>query len=104
MKLNQNIDISLPVNDTTKKYRVLRSEDGINWIDITSSDLTPVNGKINFKTNHFTFFAVVEAGNNPITPEPPIVTPPPVATCNSLAVNPAIGVAPLSSSFTCNAT
>jgi hypothetical protein len=35
MELSQDVTISVPVNNTTKKYRILRSEDGINWIDIS---------------------------------------------------------------------
>jgi hypothetical protein len=35
MELSQNVTISMPIKNTTKKYRILRSEDGVNWTDIS---------------------------------------------------------------------
>lgn len=98
MELSQNVTLSIPVKNTSKKYRILRSEDGINWIDISLQDLTPANGKIEFQTNHFTFFAVVDVTppvvvppvvnppvNPPVVPPvtPPVVNPPTTSTSSS---------------------
>ncbi len=97
MKLNQKVGISFPVNDTTKEYRILRSEDGISWQDIVWTDIVPINGRLSFETDHFSFFAVVEAGNNPTIPEPEIPVNPPIINPNPVEP-PVVPNPPVSSS------
>lgn len=58
MKLNQNVWIELPVKEQNWQYKIISSEDWINWIEINNSFLTW--SFLKFQTDHFSYFALVK--------------------------------------------
>lgn len=74
MNLSQKVVISLPINKNTWKYRVLTSEDLLNWSEIPN--IIKSEWKIYFATNSFSYFAVYNEEDVVIPPViPPVVTP-----------------------------
>ncbi len=78
IKLNQKIKITLPIKNQSANYKILKSEDWINWIEIISIKNW---SNISFETNNFTYFALVNdvVVTPPVTPpvvSPPVTTPP----------------------------
>ncbi len=72
MQLNQPVQIKLPIQDTNGEYKVIKSEDGITWQEVVS---TQSWSNISFATNHFTYFAVYDTKKvvviPPVKPEEP---------------------------------
>ncbi len=78
MRLSQNVTLSFPVNTVTP-YRILSSEDGLNWSELAPS-VTPVNGRVSFSTPHFSLFAAVST----VAPLPPSCT---ISASNTTPMN-----------------
>lgn len=64
MNLNKKVDIEINNIDTSKYYKVIYSNDWINWNKVDDSDLIKDENKIIIKTNHFTIFAILETDIN----------------------------------------
>jgi len=62
MVLNTWVNIVLDVLDTSKKYRIYTSEDKKNWSIHTWLALE--NGKFVIKTNHFSYYLLVQVDDN----------------------------------------
>lgn len=60
MELNKPITVTVPAT-ANKEYRVITSEDGLNWSNVGSGALVPsgVSGKASFRTQKFSYFALV---------------------------------------------
>ncbi len=74
MKLNQRVSIEFSGVPLGERYRVISSQDGINWSDVESSGATyspSLTGSITVSTDHFSYFALF-AGS--------ILIPPPSCT------------------------
>ncbi len=59
MKLNREVDIELTNLWTWKYYKVLSSDDLVNWTYLPSF-MTDLDWKWSFKTNHFSYFALID--------------------------------------------
>ncbi len=59
MVLNQDVIIWTPLTDTSKDYVVLTSEDWQSWANLWTWSLA--SWKLYFKTNHFSYFALVDS-------------------------------------------
>lgn len=79
MSLNQPVTLSIPATPN-KVYRVITSEDGLNWSTVgANSDVSSgTNGKVSFNTQNFSYFALVLPT--------PIVPPTCTITASSIAV------------------
>ena len=64
LNLNQNVTIEVNNIDTTKNYKILTSEDWIEWYVLENSNITKVWNKLQFQTNHFSYFTIVEVDSN----------------------------------------
>jgi hypothetical protein len=60
MKLNREVKINIPLNNITKSYTVLTSEDGINWSKINDDNVKKISNSTDIITNHFSYFAIVD--------------------------------------------
>lgn len=69
MKLNQNVKISLPILSSTWTYKVITSEDWINWIEV--NNVIQNWNNLSFNTNHFSYFALYNTKNITTTPVNP---------------------------------
>lgn len=77
MELDRNVTLSFSGLAPSSEFRILRSEDGISWIDQSVSHVfSDSSGRISFPTSRFSYFAAVS------------VAPPPAPTC-SVAATPA---------------
>ncbi len=70
MNLNKAVQVEVDIPNTSKNYIVLESEDGINWSKNTS-DIIKTTNSVQFTTDHFSFFALVESDEtwNPLVKE-----------------------------------
>lgn len=62
MKLNRNLTLAFTNVSGNGSYRVITSDDGINWDDVEmprKKYQADANGKIYFMTNHFSYFALL---------------------------------------------
>ena len=66
MKLNQNVIFTLPINNQNSTYKVLTSEDWLNWREI--QNVTKSGNNIIFSTNHFSYFAIYDATQIVVNP------------------------------------
>ncbi len=74
MKLNKNVQLAFTNIMNSGSYRVITSDDGINWSDVegTGQMYQPdFQRKISFQTDHFSYFALLA--------DAPVTTPP---TCS----------------------
>lgn len=70
MELDRNVVVSFSDMAPSSEFRILRSEDGINWVDQSNSTtFSNASGRLAFATDKFSYFAAVS------------VVPPPVPTC-----------------------
>lgn len=60
MELSRSVTVTVPVT-ANKEYRVITSEDGINWSSIASGALIASGsaGRVSFDTLRFSYFALV---------------------------------------------
>lgn len=64
MQLNQDVKIEIPVSNTTWTYKIVTSEDGLNWTELARKNETVLSGStLGFYTNKFSYFALVEWTN-----------------------------------------
>ncbi|NDK07809.1 DUF1800 family protein [Candidatus Gracilibacteria bacterium] len=64
MQLNQDVKIEIPVSNTTGTYKIVTSEDGLNWTELARKNETVLSGStLGFYTNKFSYFALVEGTN-----------------------------------------
>ena len=63
MKLNQNVLLKVPWFDVSKKYWVITSEDWVNWKTLENQTVVNDSWSLIFSTNHFSYFAFVDASN-----------------------------------------
>ncbi|MDQ1343807.1 MAG: hypothetical protein QG650_527 [Patescibacteria group bacterium] len=74
MELDRSVTLSFAGLAPSSEFRILRSEDGVAWVDQRpSSVFSDATGRIAFDTDAFSYFAAVS------------VTPPPVPTCTVTA-------------------
>lgn len=59
MDLNKEVQIKVPLTNSSKNYTVITSQDWINWAELNNQIQKNWN-ELNFKTNHFSYFAIVE--------------------------------------------
>lgn len=70
MELDRSVVVSFSGMAPSSEFRILRSEDGINWVDQSNSTtFSNASGRLAFATDKFSYFAAVS------------VVPPPVPTC-----------------------
>ncbi len=71
MQLNQDVKIEIPVTNTAWTYKIVTSEDGINWTELARKNDTVLSGStLSFYTNKFSYFALVEWwANVDLTPD-----------------------------------
>lgn len=73
MILNQSVQVEFRNITDTGSYRVLSSEDGVNWSDVEGSGQEyqrDASGSIIVSTNHFSYFALVASTTLPTVPAP----------------------------------
>lgn len=74
MELDQSVVLSFTGVAPSSEFRILRSEDGISWIDQSGSTIfSNASGRLAFATDKFSFFAAVS------------VVPPSAPTCSVTA-------------------
>ncbi len=77
MELDRSVILSFTGVAPSSEFRILRSEDGIRWIDQSASNVfSDANGRLAFATDSFSYFAAVA------------IAPPPLPTC-SVSATPA---------------
>ncbi len=77
MELDRSVVVSFSGMAPSSEFRILRSEDGINWVDqMNSTTFSNASGRLAFATDKFSYFAAVS------------VVPPPAPTC-TVSANPA---------------
>lgn len=77
MELDRAVNLSFTGVAPSSEFRVLRSEDGISWVDhLVATEFSDASGRLSFPTDRFSYFAAVS------------VVPPPVPTC-SISASPA---------------
>lgn len=70
MELDRSVVLSFAGVAPSAEFRILRSEDGINWIDQSANNVfSDANGRLAFLTDSFSYFAAVS------------IAPPPVPSC-----------------------
>lgn len=72
MKLNQNVKISIPILSSSWTYKIITSEDWINWTEV--NNITQNWNNLSFNTDHFSYYALYNTKNTITTPP---VNPPP---------------------------
>jgi hypothetical protein len=83
LKLDNFVEVWVDWLKVNTNYKIVSSEDLQNWTYMTwvTSDAT---GKVNFSTNHFSYFALIDATPVvvPVVPPviPPVVVNPPVSS------------------------
>lgn len=71
MELDRSVVLSFAGVAPSSEFRILRSEDGINWVNQSVSNVfSDANGRLAFLTDSFSYFAAVS------------IAPPPVPTCS----------------------
>lgn len=60
MNLNMDVDLKVKNISTSKNLWVITSQDGITWTRVNQNKISKQNGEINIKTDHFSYFAIVE--------------------------------------------
>ncbi len=71
MELDRSVTLSFSGVSPSSEYRILRSEDGLSWIDQTGSTVfSDAAGRLSFDTSNFSYFAAVSA----VPPPPPTCT------------------------------
>lgn len=83
MKLNKKVTLDIPTTLVWKTFTVLSSEDGLVWTAIPASDLTQEAGKIKVKTDHFSYFIVVESDSSGAPKDTTYVAPTPETPSSS---------------------
>ncbi len=63
MSLNKDVEIQVPINQN-KNYVVYSSENWINWQKHNSNNVVKNNWLLSIKTNHFSYYALIEADSN----------------------------------------
>lgn len=67
MELDRSVTLSFTGVSPSSEYRILRSEDGIFWVDqVFPNVFSDASGKLSFSTSRFSYFAAV-----PVVPVPP---------------------------------
>jgi hypothetical protein len=64
MNLSNSVDIRVNNLTSWKKYGVLSTQDGIDWQKVEDNNIIQNNTNLTIKTNHFSYFAIVELDNN----------------------------------------
>lgn len=71
MELDRSVVLSFTGVAPSSEFRVLRSEDGIRWVDQSAGNVfSDANGRLAFLADSFSYFAAVS------------IAPPPVPTCS----------------------
>ncbi len=70
MQLNQDVMISFPANNQAGIYKIITSEDWITWSELSRKDeITLTWSNINFYTNKFSYFALLDSWTTDSTPD-----------------------------------
>ncbi len=64
LELNKYVTIEINNIDINKNYSILTSEDWIKWETLLNSNIKKLWSKLQFQTNHFSYFAIIESDSN----------------------------------------